>query len=43
MRVLGAVIGAGFIEADLGGEGVVVQEPDGIDLASEEARSACGV
>lgn len=43
MRVLGAVIGARFVEANLGGEAVVVEEPDGIDLASEEARSACGV
>ena len=41
--VLGAMVGARFVEANLGGEAVVVEEPDGIDLASEEARSACGV
>lgn len=41
--VLGAVIGAGFVEPDLGGEGVVIEKPDGIDLTGEEARTACCV
>lgn len=43
VRVLGAVVGAGFIEAYLGGEGVVVEKPDGIDLTGEERGTTCCV
>ncbi len=34
--VLLAVVRAGFIEANLGGEAIVVEEPDGIHFTREE-------
>lgn len=37
------MVGAGFVKADLGGEGVVVEKPDGIDLTGEERGTTCCV
>lgn len=36
VRILLAVVGATLIEANLGGETVIVEEPDGIDFTREE-------